>query len=188
MKKLLLIVAAAIVSMGASAQELANFVAGPSKKTEINADGTVTFRFVAPKAVQVLVTGNCFPTQTIEVEWNGRKMNYDMPTPAELREGPGGVWEYTTPEPLKPELYTYNFVVDGLSVNDPTNPIMQRDGNRYLSVLLVPGEATENYFEANQRGNLEKVWYDSKTLGLNRRMYVYKIGRASCRERVCLSV
>ena len=47
---MLLIVAAAIVSLGASAQELANFVAGGSNKTEIHADGTVTFRYVAPKA------------------------------------------------------------------------------------------------------------------------------------------
>ncbi|MBQ5830397.1 MAG: esterase family protein, partial [Alistipes sp.] len=46
-------------------------------------------------------------------------------------------------------------------------------GTRYLSILIVPGEFTENYFEANQRGNLTKVWYDSPSLGLNRRMYVY---------------
>ena len=173
MKRFILVVAAALIAVGVSAQELANFVAGASNKTEINADGTVTFRYVAPKAVQVLVTGNCFPTEAKEVEWNGRKMTFDMPIPAELREGPGGVWEYTTPEPLAAELYTYSFIVDGLNVNDPSNPIMQRDGNRYLSVLLIPGKATENYFEANQRGNLAKVWYDSPTLGLNRRMFVY---------------
>jgi len=29
---------------------------------------------------------------------------------------------------------------------------MQRDGTRYLSVLLIPGELTSNYFEATQRG------------------------------------
>jgi len=42
-----------------------------------------------------------------------------------------------------------------------------------LSVLLVPGDKTANYFEAKQRGNLEKVWYDSPTIGKNRRMFVY---------------
>ncbi len=72
-----------------------------------------------------------------------------------------------------PELYTYNFIVDGVAVNDPNNVMQQRDGTRYLSILIVPGEFTENYFEANQRGNLTKVWYDSPSLGLNRRMYVY---------------
>jgi enterochelin esterase family protein len=50
---------------------------------------------------------------------------------------------------------------------------MQRDGVRYLSVLLIPGENTANYFEAKQRGNLNEVWYDSPTLSMNRRMFVY---------------
>jgi enterochelin esterase family protein len=50
---------------------------------------------------------------------------------------------------------------------------MQRDGTRYLSVLLVPGDLTANYFEATQHGNLRKVWCDSPTIGKNRRMYVY---------------
>ena len=71
------------------------------------------------------------------------------------------------------ELYTYSFNVDGISYNDPANVLMQRDGTRYLSVLLVPGEATANYFEATQRGNLSQVWYDSPTLGINRRLFVY---------------
>ena len=71
------------------------------------------------------------------------------------------------------ELYTYNFIVDGLTVNDVNNVFLQRDGTRYLSVLLVPGELTANYFEAGKRGNLRKVWYNSPTIGTTRRMYVY---------------
>ena len=50
---------------------------------------------------------------------------------------------------------------------------MQRDGRRYLSVLLIPGEHTANYYEANLRGNLSKVWYESPTLEMTRRMFVY---------------
>jgi enterochelin esterase family protein len=50
---------------------------------------------------------------------------------------------------------------------------MQRDGTRYLSVLLISGELTANYFEASQRGNLSQVWYDSPTIGTTRRMFVY---------------
>ena len=42
-----------------------------------------------------------------------------------------------------------------------------------MSVLLVPGELTENYFEATKHGNLSKVWYDSPTIGMKRRMFVY---------------
>jgi len=53
---------------------------------------------------------------------------------------------------------------DGLSITDPNNVFMQRDGTRYLSVLLIPGELTSNYFEVTQRGNLSQVWYDSPTI------------------------
>jgi enterochelin esterase family protein len=83
-----------------------------------------------------------------------------------------GVWAVSVPIP-SPELYYYNFIVDGLVVNDPRNIFMQRDGTRYLSVLAIHGELTENYFEASEHGNLSKVWYDSPTIGTNRRMYVY---------------
>jgi enterochelin esterase family protein len=40
-------------------------------------------------------------------------------------------------------------------------------------MLLVPGERTENYVEANQRGTVSHPWYDSKVLGINRRLTVY---------------
>ena len=63
---------------------------------EIHPDNTVTFRFFAPKAVKVQVTGDFLPPQKIETQYG--KM--DVPGVADLKEGNGGVWEYTTPEPL----------------------------------------------------------------------------------------
>jgi enterochelin esterase family protein len=60
-----------------------------------------------------------------------------------------------------------------MNVNDANNVFLQRDGTRYLSVLLVPGDVTANYFEATQHGNLRKIWYNSPTIGTDRRMYVY---------------
>lgn len=83
-----------------------------------------------------------------------------------------GIWTVSIQAPA-PELYTYSFIVDGLSINDPANVFMQRDGTRYLSVLLIPGELTANYYEATERGNLSQVWYDSPTIGTTRRMFVY---------------
>ncbi len=79
-----------------------------------------------------------------------------------------------SPDPT-PELYTYSFTVDGLSVTDANNVFMQRDGTRYLSVLLVPGDLTANYFEASQRGNLSQVWYNSPTLGIPPYVCVYTL-------------
>ena len=87
-------------------------------------------------------------------------------------KGEGGVWSVTIETP-DPEIYTYNFFVDGVSVNDPQNYMVQRDGTRYLNMLLVPGERSENYFESSQRGTVSYKWYDSELLGLNRRLTVY---------------
>ena len=168
MKKLLLFTAALMLSLSLGAQELANFVGtGNTASPEIK-DGKITFRLAASYATRVQITGGFMPTQ--KVMYNGREN--EVPITADMTRNAQGVWEYTIDMPA-PELYTYNFIVDGVAVNDPSNVMQQRDGTRYLSILIVPGEFTENYFEANQRGNLTKVWYDSPSLGLNRRMYVY---------------
>ena len=128
----------------------------------------MTLRISAPYATEVQLSGGFLPTQ--KVMYNGAEVDYAAPV--DMKRNDQGVWEYTLDMPA-PELYTYSFTVDGVQVNDPANVLQQRDGTRYLSIVIVPGEFTENYFEANQRGNLSKVWFDSPTLGLNRRMYVY---------------
>lgn len=155
MKKLLVLASALILSLGLSAQELGNFVGIRNAVSPEMKDGKLTLRLAAPYATRVQLSGGFLAGGPVEMARNDQ-----------------GVWEYSLDMPA-PELYTYNFIVDGVSVNDPANVLQQRDGTRYLSIVIVPGEFTENYFEANQRGNLEKVWYDSPTLGLNRRMYVY---------------
>lgn len=90
----------------------------------------------------------------------------------ELKKGDGGIWSITLPAP-EPEIYTYNFVVDGVLTFDPSNILLQRDVTLIQNELLVPGERSENYITAGKRGNLERVWYDSPTIGLNRSMMVY---------------
>ncbi len=168
MKKLLVFILSLVWFAGAQAQELSNFrnrkpiISPEIGKTE------VTFRLFAPKADSVQLTGGFSPM--VKIETSMGKM--DVPGKSNLTKDENGLWSITLPLPA-PELYTYNFIVDGVSINDPNNIFLQRDGTRYLSVLLVPGEKTANYFEAKHRGNLHQVWYDSPTLGLNRRMFVY---------------
>lgn len=156
-KKLLLAFVCLSVLWGANAQELANFMRrAPIVSPEIG-EKTVTFRMTAPDAKLVRLYGSWMPDRNSSVN---------------MMKDTAGVWSVSIPTPSA-ELYTYHFIVDGLVVNDSRNVFMQRDGTRYLSVLLVPGELTENYYEAGEHGNLSKVWYDSPTIGANRRMYVY---------------
>jgi len=155
-QKLIFSILCFFIFLGSYSQELANFRMANILSPEIGEDN-VTFRFTAPQAKLVRLYGS----------WMA-----DYSSSVNMMKDTAGVWTLSIRKP-SPELYTYHFIVDGLVVNDPRNVFMQRDGTRYLSVLLVPGEETENYYEATQHGNLSKVWYDSPTIGTNRRMFVY---------------
>ena len=175
MKKLFIVIAALAFGLTAQAQQA--LYGGPSVESPvINENGTVTFRFQAPKAVKVEVTGDFLPTQKIEVEFNGNKMTYDAPGVGELKEGRGGVWEYTTPFVVAPDMYNYTFRVDGVSQIDPHNMWVNRDVASLTSVLLVPaaGERSDLYaIHDVPHGTVSKVWYHSATAGFDRRLTVY---------------
>ena len=162
MKKILSVVAALCLIAGAlHAQELANFNFGgrgrPVVSPEIQGD-SVTFRLKADYATIVKLSGSWMPNPYGDT--------------IDMKRGENNVWEVKVALP-SPEIYTYNFVVDGVSVNDPQNIQVQRAGTRFLNMLIVPGERTENYVEANHRGTVSHPWYDSQILGLNRRLTVY---------------
>ena len=156
-KRLFMAMIFAVLFMGMQAQELANFSRRAPIVSPQIAEKTVTFKISAPKAKLVRLYGS----------WMA-----DYSSSVNMMKDSVGVWSVSVNKPT-PELYTYNFIVDGLVVNDAANIFMQRDGTRYLSVLLIPGDLTANYFEATKHGNLSKVWYNSPTIGTNRRMFVY---------------
>jgi len=167
-KRLFLVIACLAIMLGVNAQELTNFMnRTPIISPEIGVDH-VTFRFFAPQADTVKISGGFTPTVKVETNWG----EMEIPSNLDLTKDDKGLWSITLPLP-EPELYTYSFIVDGVSLNDPNNVFMQRDGTRYLSVLLIPGKTTENYFEATKRGDLHQVWYNSPTLGMERRLFVY---------------
>ena len=161
MKRILstLVLALAVVAF-ANAQELSNFAfwgQKPIVSPEIQND-SVTFRLKADYATVVKLNGSW-----MENPWIGT---------IDMRRGENCVWEVKIPLP-EPEIYTYHFIVDGVSVNDPQNVLVQRDGTRYLPMLLVPGERTENYGEAKLHGTVSHPWYHSEILGMDRRLTVY---------------
>ena len=168
---------AATLLFGVSAFAQQALWGGPQVESPvINEDGTVTFRYQAPKAVKVEVTGDFLPTQKMEVEFNGQKMSYDAPGVRELKEGQFGVWEYTTDFPVAPDFYNYTFRVDGNTVIDPNNVFVNRDVASLTSVLLVAKEGARSDLYAVHRvphGTVSKVWYPSATAGFDRRLTVY---------------
>jgi enterochelin esterase-like enzyme len=139
------------------AQEVSAMQAPKVVSPEVAPDNSVTFRVLSETANTVTINGS----------WLG--FGQTLP----LTKGEQGVWSIKI-DPLASSMYHYNFFIDGVAAIDPTNPQALRDGTRYASLLMVPGEGAE-LFQMNDtpRGNLSQVWYDSPSLGINRRMYVY---------------
>ena len=152
-----------------AAQEVLNWKDNEIVSPVVNDDNSITISLFAPNAEKVELTGNFLyagkdtPDKYADGDWRPQLMNKDA----------NGRWTLTTP-PLKPEFYSYNLIVDGVKITDPKNIYTVRDiGNRY-SVVLVGGGVDGLYAVKNvPHGTVRKVWYDSPTAGLQRRMTVY---------------
>lgn len=152
---------ALILLLGSSAkihaQEISAMSAPRVVSPEVNPDNSVTFRILSEKATEVTLNGS----------WMGFRET--LP----LVKGDQGVWSVTI-QPLASSMYHYNFFIDGVAAIDVTNPHALRDGTRYASLLMIPGDGS-TVFQLNDtpHGNISQVWYSSPTLGADRRMYVY---------------
>lgn len=169
MKRLTILAAVLLMCVATFAQE-ALWGIGPLVSPEIYDNNIVLFRLKAPKAVKVQITGDFLPKQKVKIP-NGE---YEIPGVVDMTESKDGVWEYTTPEPLQPELYSYSFIVDGLRMNDPANVYLIRDVATLTNVFIIGGERADLY-KVNQvpHGTVSRIWYNSPALGMERRMTVY---------------
>lgn len=144
---------------GASGGRGAGMGRGPALRSpEIAVDHKVTFRLRAPSATEVILNG----------DWPGGRG-------VALTKDDSGTWS-TTVGPLEPELWSYTFSVNGVSVLDPSDANHLRDGTRYMNFFIVEGPLSANYIIRDvPHGNVNQVWYPSPTLpsASPRRMYVY---------------
>lgn len=86
---------------------------------EFGNDG-ITFRIKAENAKEVLIEGEF------------------VNEPQPLERDSDGVWEITLSN-LTPEIYCYNFIVDGTKVMDPTNMYLAPDRGFKRSIVMIPG-------------------------------------------------
>ncbi|HEX4012181.1 MAG TPA: alpha/beta hydrolase-fold protein [Solirubrobacteraceae bacterium] len=143
--------------------------ANPTTDPVINPNGSVTFNLDAPSASSVAVSGDWGPLY--------------QPATATMTKDAGGVWSVTV-GPLTPNLYTYDFVLDGVTVTDPMNadtwtsqpvpagsPFPQGPS---LSIFVVPGPQADFLSDnAVPHGQVRTVYYHSAVTGTQRRMQVY---------------
>ena len=127
----------------------------------VNADGTVTFNFYSPSAQRVSVSGDFDEIRNQRLEMTKQE---------------NGVWTVTT-KALNPELYSYSLSVDGQRFVDPANSYVNRDISTLSNIFIVTKSNDDkgHLYSVNDvpHGTLSRVWYDSPTLGQQRRMTVY---------------
>jgi enterochelin esterase family protein len=129
------------------------------KSPEILPGGRVAFRIYAPKASEVSIGG----------DWIAQGLG----TGGKLQKDEQGVWEITV-GPLPPDFYSYSFTVDGVRTLDPKNAMIKQGVNSLDNMFFVPGDAAG--FEDNKavpHGEVREAWYQSSTLGEQRRLHVY---------------
>jgi enterochelin esterase family protein len=171
MRKWMFFAVLCLTGVAAQAQQNLNWGQGPQVASpDVHADNSVTFNLIAPEAQKVQITGDFLPPKKVEYGGN----TYEMPGVADLVKNDKGVWTLTT-GPLQPELYTYNMLVDGVKIIDPLNVYNIRDINNLFSVLLIGGNQRADLYKVNKvaHGTVSKIWYESPTAGLTRRLTVY---------------
>ena len=119
-------------------------------------DGTVTFQYKNDHAKEVMV----------DVQFAGRK--------AMQRDAQTGLWTVTL-GPAAPDMYPYCFIVDGVSVMDPTcDQYFPNEGFKN-SLLEIPAQTGTLAHDIRPvaHGSLSYVNYFSKSLGATNHAIVY---------------
>lgn len=118
---------------------------------EVNVDSSAIFRLYAPDAKSVSLGGDLRGVKS--------------------ERSSDGVWTITTAPHLNPGAYRYFFVVDGMRVNDPKNPMV---ADFRPMVEVVPKNQSLFWQQKNvPHGLLSIVYYHSKATNSTRRMFVW---------------
>lgn len=122
---------------------------------EYNADGSATFRVLAPDAEKVE-----FECQMFE----GVKP---------MTKGERGVWSVTV-KPDQPDIYPYSFIIDGTKIADPNN--VEIFPNEGYKASLADVKGPEPDFQDLQKvphGKVSYTWYTSNAVGFDRPVCIY---------------
>ena len=128
---------------------------------EVAPNNATTFRLIAPDANKVALTGNWMQqTSASAPQVNMVKDN-------------NGVWSVKQ-DSLGSDLYLYNFIIDGVRINDPLNVYQIRDVSNVFNYFITNGENAEYYkTKSVPHGSMIKQWYPSAINQAERRLTVY---------------
>ena len=122
---------------------------------KVNSGNTVTFSYLAPDAKLVLLDAQ-----------------FGKPIP--MTKGENGIWSVTT-DPIKPDIYPYCFVVDGIRVMDPANEEFFPNEFFKASLVDIPGDLPLIHsMQHVPHGTINYSTYQSKSMnGMFRPLVIY---------------
>jgi enterochelin esterase-like enzyme len=122
---------------------------------DVNPDQSVTFRYYAPDAKEVLLHGEF------------------LEKPIPLLKGDDGIWEVQVP-PVLPNIYPYFFKEDGVHLADPNNTRIFANERFKRSIVDIPGdEPLIHSMQDVPHGKIHYEYYNSASLGRTREVLVY---------------
>jgi enterochelin esterase-like enzyme len=125
------------------------------RSPEILPDDQVIFRYYAPAAGSVELRGEF------------------LPEPVKLARDSTGIWSVTT-GPVKPDIYPYSFLVDGVPAADPNNPLTFPNERFKRSLVDIPGDPPLLHsLQDVPHGTVSYRYYHSASLGLIRPLVIY---------------
>jgi enterochelin esterase-like enzyme len=127
----------------------------PIVSPEVKDDRSVTLRFRAPNAKEVTLVG----------ELDGK--------PHPMTKDDNGIWSVTL-GPLAPDVYNYQFNVDGIIAMDPANPSVKLGFGAFppANMFEIPGDEFDDARDV-PHGTVRIETYHSKTMGVPRTLWVY---------------
>ena len=127
----------------------------PVVSPEVHADKSVTLRYRAANAKEVTLIG----------ELDGK--TYPM------TKNEQGIWEVKI-GPLAPDVYNYQFNIDGIVTMDPTNPSVKLGFGAFppASMFEIPGDEFDDARDV-PHGTVRVETYHSKSLGVPRTLWIY---------------
>jgi enterochelin esterase-like enzyme len=128
---------------------------------EVHDDQTVTFRLKAPDARSVALAGQPM------------LLALGATAPVPFQKDNEGTWTLKV-GPIKPDIYVYKFIIDGVTVPDPNNTLTGFADQPGWSNLVVHGTGPA-YYDAKPvpHGAVTRHIYRSEVLKGEREMYVY---------------
>lgn len=117
------------------------------ESNEVHKDNRITFRYLGPNAKDV-------------------KVNTQLATGVQsMIKGAAGVWSLTL-GPVKPDMYPYHFLVDGVPVADPRNSAIFPNEGFQNSIVEITGDTPLIHTIRNvPHGTLAYRYYTSSELG-----------------------